>query len=385
MIDLYWDNAATTAPLPEIVEDLGDRARAWYGNPSSVHDAGRHSQQALETARQRTAELFGVDPEWVLFTGSGSESDNLAIKGVLQPRLNRGDPVHAITSAVEHKAVLNTFHALEKKGLELDVLDVDQSGRVDPGQVSERLRPDTALVSIMWANNEVGVIQPIPEIARKLESHSTLFHTDAVQAAGKTVIDLSRLPVDLCSISGHKFHALKGVGALLRRPGISLEIQIHGGGQEQGLRSGTENIVGVWSLGRACEWIREQDDFSGRLGGLRDRFERGLLENLPDIEVLARHRPRLPNISCIRLPGVQGGEMVEEAGRRGVAISSGSACSSGETQIPSHVLQAMERGPGESLQVVRVSFGALNRFSEIKPGVERLTSAVLALRETVRS
>ncbi len=385
MIDLYWDNAATTAPLPGVGDRLEERVREWFANPSSLHEAGRRSRGGVETARGRLAACFGLEPDQVIFTGCGSEADNLAVRGVLEPRLERDEPVHAITSAVEHKAVLNPLRSLQGRGLELDVVPVDGDGRVDPREVEERLRDHTALVSIMWANNEVGVLQPIEPLGSRLGDHPAVFHSDAIQAAFKTPVDPGQTGVDLISLSGHKFHALKGVGALLRPSEVELAVQLHGGGQEGGIRSGTENIAGIWSMGEAARRLRERGDrYRDRLRRVRDGFEEQFTSAVPGTRILGSGAPRLPNISTILVPGVNASQLVRAADEAGVAVSSGSACASGETEIPSHVYRAMGLSATESLNVFRVSFGAGNRTAELGPGVRRLNEVVQSIRSGSR-
>jgi len=337
---VYLDNNATTRVAPEVVEAMLPYLSGNYGNPSSMHAFGAAAGRAVDRARLQTAALVGAAlPAEIVFTAGGSESDNLAIVGTLRAHPGKR---HLVTTSVEHPAVLGLCRELQsRQGYEVDYLPVDARGNLDPDDLRRALRPDTAVVSVMAANNETGVVFPIEEIGRIVKEHGAVFHVDAVQAVGKLPLDMSASTVDLLSLSGHKLHACKGVGALYVRRGTKLRPLIAGGHQERGRRAGTENVPGIVALGRACELAaagREVEQVAVRR--LRDRLERAVLAAVPDCRVNGDPDRRLPNTTNISFDYIEGEGILLLLDRAGVAASSGSACTSGSLE-PSHVLKAM--------------------------------------------
>ncbi|SCZ62102.1 cysteine desulfurase NifS [Thiohalomonas denitrificans] len=334
---VYLDNNATTAVAPAVREAMLPWLGVQWGNPSSLHRDGRMAHEAVESARRELAALIGARPRRLVFTGGGSEANNLAIKGIA---FSAATGAHLITSRVEHPAVLKTCHFLERMGWRVSYLPVDNEGRVRPEVLRRAITGETALVSIMLANNEVGTIQPIAELAAMAREHGVPFHTDAVQAVGKSPVDVEALGVDLLSLSAHKFHGPKGVGALYVRKGLELEALVHGGGQEGGLRAGTENVAGIAGLGRAAvlagEWLGQ----CGVMQERRDRLEAGLMRLVPGATRNGSAAMRLPNTLNLTLPGLRGESLVIALDQHGIACSSGSACKSGSPE-PTHVLKAM--------------------------------------------
>jgi len=352
---VYLDHNATTPVDPEVRDAMLPHLDARFGNPSSIHAQGSAERAAVVAARRTVAQLLGCTARRVVFTGGGSEADNLALQGIL-----RGRPgAHVVTSAIEHPAVLQTCRALEREGHGLTVLPVDAGGRVDPDALRAALRDDTALVSVMLANNETGVIQPVEELAAIAHEAGALFHTDAVQAFGKVPIDVATLGVDLLSVSAHKVYGPKGVGALYVRKGVELTPLVHGGGHEWGLRAGTENVPGIVGFGQACSLAQRRllAGEEARLAALRDRLQVGVLELLPDAQVLGAAAHRLPNTAALSLPGIRGEALVLLMDRRGVRFSSGSACKAGHPD-PSHALLAMGLSDEQAHCAVRFSLGA---------------------------
>jgi cysteine desulfurase NifS len=373
---VYLDNSATTAVAKAVVEAMGPFFEETYGNPSSVHTQGGRARDAVEAARRSVAHLLNCTARRIVFTGSGSESDNLAIKGAALAR--RGEGRHVVTSAIEHPAVLATCRALQAQGFELTVLEVDSDGRVDPERLRRVLRDDTVLVSIMMANNELGTLQPVAELCRLARERGALFHTDAVQAFAKVPIDVVELGVDLLSISAHKIHGPKGVGALYVRGGVDVVRQTDGGGHERGLRAGTENVPGIVGLAKAAELAghRLRHGAMAAVARLRDRLERGVAEIVSGAHRNGHPEERLPNVLNMTLPGIRGESLVFAMDRRGVAFSSGSACRSGHPE-PSHVLKAIGLSDEEAHCSVRFSFSA-------DTTAEDVDYALLCLTEIVR-
>jgi cysteine desulfurase len=377
MNPIYLDSAATTPVRPEVREAmlpfLGDR----FGNPSSLHRWGREARAALENARARLAAVLGATPAEIVFTRGGTEADNLAVLG--RARRERGAPV--VCSAIEHKAVLASAHHAEEEGSPLHVLPVDASGTVRLEGLDELLRATPAVVSVMWANNETGVIQPVAETAARCAEAGVTFHTDAVQAFGKLEVRVDRTPVSLLSVSAHKIGGPKGVGALFVRRGTKLTPLVFGGGHERGLRAGTEDAAGAVGLATAAELAAaERPATAARLGGLRDRLEAALRERVPDVIVNGGDAPRLPNILNVSLPGAGSDALLLAFDLEGLAVSSGSACSSGAT-TPSHVLTAMGLPPDLALPSIRFSLGRETTEEE----VERTIRAVPPLVERLRA
>lgn len=336
---IYLDYAATAPVLPEVLEAMIPFFVSCYGNPSGIHGTGREARKAVEQARRETAEVLGAESREILFTSGGSESDNLAIQGTAHALREKGK--HLITSRIEHPAVLNACRRLEEEGFRVTYLAPDRTGRISPESVREAMEPDTILVSIMTANNEIGTIQPAAEIGAVCREKGILFHTDAVQAVGLLPVRAERLNADLISLSAHKFHGPKGVGALYVRKGTRLDALICGGSQERGLRAGTENVPGIVGLGKAIRIAEaEREKNAGRIRELRDTLEKRILQAVPDAVVNGDPELRLPNNCHLSFPGVESEALLLRLDLAGIAASGGSACTSGSTE-PSHVLKAI--------------------------------------------
>src|SRR5450830_1802247 len=380
---VYLDHNATTPVAPEVREMmlafLGDEC----GNPSSLHAAGSRARAAVEGARRVVAQALNCTARRVVFTGSGSEADNLAILGLA--RASDGSRRHLITSSIEHPAVLAPFHALAADGFDLSVLPVNRNGVVEPESLIEVISPDTLLVSVMLANNETGALQPVRELAAIAHEHGALFHTDTVQAFGKIPVDVEELGVDLLAVSAHKLHGPKGVGALYVRKGLQLDPLIKGGGQEHGMRSGTENVPGIVGFGKAVE-LALRGLYSGMPGSvalLRDRLESGICELISGAHRNGPERERLPNTLNMTIPEIRGESLVLFLDRKGIAFSSGSACKSGNPE-PSHALLAMGLTPAEAHCSVRFSLGAWNTEEEIRYAIEAFSEVLRETRSAVR-
>lgn len=354
----YFDHNATTPVAPEVLRGLASSLSEVYGNASSIHYFGQAAKQKLEGARRSLATALGCDPREFVFTSGGTESDNLAIFGSLGNRARR--PLHAITSSIEHPAVLNAFHQLEKEGVEVTWLPVGSGGVVNPDDVARALRPSTRLISVMHANNETGMLQPIREIARVAREAGVPFHSDGVQAVGRIPIHLNDSGVDFYSTSGHKFGAPKGIGALYVRKGAWLAPMLHGGHHERDRRAGTENVPGAVAMATALD---SGFDWSS-LSPLRDRFECAILREVRGTRINGSDGGRLPNTSNICFEGIEGEAMVIALDLRGFAVSSGSACSSGAVE-PSHVLLAMGLSPEDARSSVRFSLGPGNTSAQV--------------------
>jgi len=335
---IYLDNNATTQVAPEVVELMTPLFTELYGNASSMHTFGGQMGRRLEYAREQTATLLGAKPEEIIFTSCGTESDSTAVFSAIE---TQPDKKHFITTRVEHPAVLSLGAMLEKKGYEVTWLGVDSKGRLDLEELAAAIRKDTALVSVMYANNETGTVFPIDDIAQIVKERGVLLHVDAVQAVGKEYIDLSRTPIDYLALSGHKLHAPKGIGALYVRRGVRFRPFLRGGHQERGRRAGTENVPYIVALGKACELAAvHMEEERDRVAALRDRLEQGLLAAIPHAIVNGDVEHRLPNTSSIAFEAVEGEAMLLMLDQHGVCASSGSACTSGSLE-PSHVLRAM--------------------------------------------
>jgi cysteine desulfurase len=338
MNPVYLDNNATTMAAPEVIEAMLPYLGQLYGNPSSMHSFGGQVGTALKKARADVAEVLGARPEEIIFTSCGSESDNTAILSALAAN---PDKRHLVTTRVEHPAVLSLAKHLEEKDYEVTYLGVDEKGRLDLDELARSIRKDTAIVSIMYANNETGTIFPIPEIAALCKARGVLLHTDAVQAVGKIDIDLAKLPVDMLALSGHKLHAPKGVGVLYVRKGTPFRPFLIGGHQERGRRAGTENTAGIIALATAMKLAKDNMvEENTRVKALRDRLEAGILASVPDTVVNGDTENRLPNTSSIAFKYVEGEAILLMLDQFGICASSGSACTSGSLE-PSHVLRAM--------------------------------------------
>lgn len=377
-MDVYFDNNATTRVLPEVVAAMLPYYTDFYGNPSSIHRFGSDVGRKIAEARAQVAALLGAaDPVEVLFTSCGTEGDNAAIRGMLEAR---PDKRHIVTTKVEHPAVLGLCQHLEKKGYRVTWLNVDQDGALDLAELSAALSGDTALVSIMWANNETGVIFPIEKIAGLVRSQGIPLHVDAVQAAGRIPINVSAMPIDLLTISGHKFHAPKGVGALYVRRGITFPPFIIGGHQERNRRAGTENVAGIVGIGQAAEiaLTRIAAD-SEHERQLRDRLEALLLATCPESRVNGRNQERLPNTLNISFRYLEGESMLVLLDQQGICASTGSACTAGSAE-PSHVLRAMDL-PADWLQgAVRFSLSRFNSEAEVNYVNEKVPAIVQRLQ-----
>ena len=377
-MDVYFDNNATTRVLPEVVAAMLPYYTDFYGNPSSIHRFGSDVGRKIAEARAQVAALLGAaDPVEVLFTSCGTEGDNAAIRGMLEAR---PDKRHIVTTKVEHPAVLGLCQHLEKKGYRVTWLNVDKDGALDLAELSAALSGDTALVSIMWANNETGVIFPIEKIAGLVRSQGIPLHVDAVQAAGRIPINVSAMPIDLLTISGHKFHAPKGVGALYVRRGITFPPFIIGGHQERNRRAGTENVAGIVGIGQAAEIaLNRIAADSEHERQLRDRLEALLLATCPESRVNGRNQERLPNTLNISFRYLEGESMLVLLDQQGICASTGSACTAGSAE-PSHVLRAMDL-PADWLQgAVRFSLSRFNSEAEVNYVNEKMPAIVQRLQ-----
>ena len=376
---VYLDHNATTPIDERVLSVMIPYFSANFANPSSIYTIAQKAKEVIEDARSRVAQLINASNGNIIFTGGGSEADNLAIKGVAFANMDKGK--HIITSQIEHHAVLNPCKYLERLGFEVTYLPVDKYGIVDLDALRKAIRKDTILISIMYANNETGVIQPIEEIAKITKEKGVYFHTDAIQAVGKMRVDVEQLGVDLLSMSAHKFYGPKGVGALYVRKGIKIDPIIHGGGHEKGLRAGTENVAGIVGLTKALEiamehvekeWEREQR--------LRDKLEKGLLEKIPDCFVNGHPEKRLANTTNIIVKYVEGESMLTYLDAEGICASSGSACTSGSLE-PSHVLIAMGIPHELAHGSLRFSLGRSNTEADIDKVLDVLPNIVKKLRE----
>jgi cysteine desulfurase len=369
---IYLDYNATTPVDERVLEAMLPYFHDRFGNPSSTHRYGLDAHAALDTARKHVARLIDASPDEVVFTGGGSVTDNLAIKGVVFAALDRAP--HVITTSIEHPAVLNTLRYLQQRfGVNHSIVPVDTSGRVDPAAIEGAINDKTVLVTVMHANNEVGTLQPIEAIGRICRGHGVLFHVDAAQSAGKVTIDVDTMQVDLLTIAGHKLYAPKGIGALYVRRDTHLDSLIHGSSQEQGLHAGTENIASIVALGAACALA--QDDLASepaRLTTLRDLLHGRLSERIPGLELNGHPTQRLPNTLNVSVPGGLGQAVLDSA--PGVAASTGSACHSGVTE-PSAVLLAMGQSSQRALGAVRLSLGRWTTEREIESAAAHLGAA----------
>ena len=376
MREVYADNNATTRVAPEVKEAMLPFFEELYGNPSSIHLFGEKTARHLDAAREQTAGFLGAHPDEIVFTSCGTESNNAAVRGTLAccP-----DKRHIVTTQVEHPAVLSLCRQLKRNGCEITELSVDRSGQLDLDELKNSLREDTALVSIMFANNETGVIFPVEEIAQIVKSRGIVFHCDAVQAIGKVPINLSQLPIDFLSLSGHKFHAPKGIGVLYVRKGTRFVPFLVGGHQEKGRRAGTENIPYIVGLAKACE-TAETYFGQSKVQTLRDRLEEGLLQRIPNTKINGDRDSRLPNTANISFEAVEGEAMMLHLNNAGIAVSTGSACGSGDLG-PSHVLRAMEVPASLINGSIRFSLSRYNCEEDIDYIIEKAPPIVNQLRE----
>lgn len=375
---VYLDNAATTAVKPEVLEKMLPYFTEYFGNPSSLHSFARDAKKGLDKAREQTADAIGAEPDEIIFTGSGTESDNTVLRGVAALKKKNGN--HIITSAVEHHAILHTCEALEKEGFEVTYLPVDEFGRVSASQVKDAITGKTILVSVMFANNEVGTIMPIGEIGEVCRSKNVLFHTDAVQAAGHVPIDVKKMNIDFLTMSAHKFHGPKGVGVLFVRKGIKLPAMITGGGQERKKRAGTENVPGIVGLGAAIELaVRDMDKNAERMRSLRGRLIEGIQDRIPYVKLNGHPAERLPGNVNFSIRYIEGESILLMLDLNGIAASSGSACTSGSLD-PSHVLLAMGLDHETAHGSLRLTLGDETTEDEIDYVLDVLPKVVERLR-----
>jgi cysteine desulfurase len=383
-LPIYMDNHATTPVDPRVLEAMLPYFTRAFGNAaSSTHVFGREAAAAVERARQQIARLINAKPQEIVFTSGATESDNLAIKGVAWMYRQAGKPAnHIVTLPTEHKAVLDSCRRLEKEGFEVSYVPVGTDGLVDVGELGGAIGEGTVLVSVMAANNEIGVLQPIREIGALCRERGVLFHSDAVQAVGKVPVDVQAMNVDLMSITAHKIYGPKGVGALYvrnRKPGMRLAPLIDGGGHELGMRSGTLNVSGIVGLGKACELcMQEMAEESKRLTALRDRLKDGIQSRLEGVHVNGDRERRLPQNLNLSFDGVEGEELL--TGLDGVAVSSGAACRSSATES-SHVLRAMGLGEDRAQSSIRFGLGRFNNQEEVDYVIDRIVETVKGLRE----
>ena len=378
MRKVYLDNAATTALSPRVLEAMLPYFTQYYGNPSSVHAFGREAKQGLDKARDQVAKALHCEPSEVIFTGCGTESDNTVLLGVAQRYGDKGK--HIITTNVEHHAILHTCEYLEKQGYSVTYLPVDQDGLVTAEQVAAAIRPDTILVSIMFANNEVGTIMPIQEIGAVCKEKGVLFHTDAVQAVGHIPVDVQAMHIDMLSLSAHKFHGPKGVGALYCRKGIRLPSYIRGGAQERGRRAGTENVAGIVGLGAAIQLATEQlEENRAKMTALRDRLMTGIQARISEVKLNGHPTNRLPNNVNFSFKYIEGESILLMLDMNGIAASSGSACTSGSLD-PSHVLLALGLPHEIAHGSVRLTLGDETTEEDIDYTIDVLEKTVARLR-----
>jgi cysteine desulfurase len=373
---VYLDNNATTPVLPEVFEAMRPYFGEQFGNASSIHHHGQETRAAVESARESVAELLGCDPSEIVFTSGGTESDNLAIAGLVKPGQ------HVITSSIEHHAVLHAVQHLQEIGCEMTIVPVDERSLINPDDVKRALRPNTKLITVMMANNETGVLQPLDEIGKLAMDAGVLFHTDAVQAAAKVPIDVKRIGCQALSISGHKIHGPQGIGALYVKKGVRLQPLFHGGRHERSRRAGTENVPGIVGLGQAARIANDSFKTGGieRLAAMRDRLQRRILEQIEDAHVNGDGAPRVPNTTNIRFDHIEGESLVIALDLKGLAVSTGAACSSGAIE-PSHVLTAMGLRSEQARASIRFSLGKQTAEDDIEFALKILPETVARLRE----
>ncbi|MGB9871371.1 MAG: cysteine desulfurase family protein [Anaerolineae bacterium] len=379
---IYMDYSATTPVDPRVVEAMAPYWSDIFGNSSSAHAWGQAAATALERARERVARILGCRPSEIVFTASGTEADNLALRGIAWAARRSGRGHHIITTPIEHHAVEATVEQLHRLfGFEVTVVPVDGHGLVDPEEVHRAIRPDTILVSVMTASNEVGTVQPIQEIAAVCREHGIPFHTDAVQAAGRMALNVGELGVDLLALSAHKFYGPKGVGLLYIRGGLALVPAITGGGHEGGRRPGTVNVAGIVGMATALELAEAaREEETARLAHLRDRLIEGVLSAIPDVRLTGHPTRRLPHLASFAIRGVEGASVVIGLDLEGIAASSGAACAEGEAR-PSPVLEAMGLTPEWAVGALRLSLGRYNTEEDVEAVLEVLPRVVARLRE----
>ncbi len=376
---IYADNNATTPVDPRVKEAMLPYLEGKFGNPNSLHTKGREAREAVEEAREKVAGLLNCRQEEVIFTGSATESNNHVVKGTAFARKNDGK--HIITSKVEHKCVLEACKWLEEQGFEVTYLDVDEEGYVSPEELKEELREDTILVSIMMANNEIGTIQPIKELTQTVhEESNAYFHTDMAQCPGKLEVDVLKLGVDMATVNAHKMYGPKGVGALYKKKDLKIDPLLHGGGQENGERSSTENVPHIVGFGKACELAKENwKEEKKELTEMHGRFIEEVQEKIENVKLNGPKEPRLPGNTNLSFIGVEGEALVLRLDERGIEVATGSACSSEELKA-SHVLEAIGKGPELAHSSLRVSFGRFNTMEDVDRVVEVLEEEIEDLR-----
>lgn len=375
----YFDNSATTRVKDEVFKEMIPYLSIEYGNPSSLYSIGRSAKRAISEARRRVASLINCSPEEIYFTSCGSESDNTALKGIAYANKEKGN--HIITSKIEHPAILNSCKNLENKGFKISYIDVDKDGMLNLEKLESEITDQTILISIMYANNEIGTIEPIKEIAQIAHSHGIIFHTDAVQAVGNIPIDVKKMNIDMLSLSGHKLYAPKGIGALYVKSGIEFERFMDGGHQEKNKRSGTENVAEIVALGKACQIAEKNiEQYQQKLKKLRDYCLKKIQEKIPDIHINGTMERRLPGNINISFKDLNSGELLLRLDEVGICASGGSACSSKEA-IPSHVLTAIGLPSELSKGALRLTFGDYNSIEEVDYLVENLVRIVEEMRK----
>ena len=376
MKEIYFDNSATTSIKSEVLNEMMPFLTTEYGNASSVYSIGRRTKRAIENARKQVAELLNCDTHDIFFTAGGSESDNLALKGVAYANRENGN--HIITSKIEHPAILETCQILEKQGFEVSYINVDEDGIINLRELQQAIKPTTILISVMAANNEIGTIQPIEQIAQIAHKNNIVFHTDAVQAIGNMPIDVTKMQIDMLSLSGHKIHAPKGIGALYVKKGIQFEKIINGGHQERDKRAGTENVAGIVGLGKACEIAnKNMENHIRNLAKIRDYYIKNLQKEMPDkIRINGTMEKRLPGNANVSFEGINSSELIFKLDEKGICVSAGSACSSGNSS-PSHVLRAINVPEKYINSAIRTTFGDNNTFEEIDYFVKVLKTEIL--------
>ena len=374
----YFDNAATTRINEEVLKEMFPYLTKEYGNASSMYSIGRQSRRAIENARKQVAQLLNCKPQEIYFTSCGTESDNTALKGVALKNKEKGN--HIITSKIEHPAILHTCQNLEKQGFEVTYLNVDEEGTIDLEQLNNSIKPSTILISIMFANNEIGTIEPIEQISYIAKKHNIIFHTDAVQACGNVPIDVQKMGIDMLSLSGHKINAPKGIGALYVKEGIEFETYMDGGHQEHGKRAGTENVAEIVGLGKACEMAKNNmEKHMKYLQNLRDYYISQVEEKIPDVKLNGSRKNRLPGNSNFSFKDIRGDELLLKLDEKGICASSGSACSTGSLE-PSHVLTAIGLPQNLLDGTLRVTFGEDNTIEDVDYLVENLEQIIKKLR-----
>lgn len=375
----YFDNAATTPVREEVLQEILPYFREYYGNASSIYSIAKESKKALEAARAKVAAAIGATPDEIYFTAGGSESDNMALRGVVNA--SKKEKKHIITTKIEHHAILHTAEFLETKGVDVTYLNVDEFGKISLEELENAICPETVLISVMFANNEIGTIQPIAEIGEIAKKHGVLFHTDAVQAVGHVPIDVEKLQVDLLSMSGHKLGAPKGIGAIYIRKGTRISPLIFGGAQEKKLRAGTENIAGIVGLGKAAELaVAEMEETTKKLTALRDKLIHGILKSIPDSRLNGHPTDRLPGNCNISFSYIEGESLLLLLDALGIAASSGSACTSGSLD-PSHVLMAIGLPHEIAHGSLRLTIDRENTEEQVDFILEKLPGLVQRLRD----